>query len=142
MTVYYQSGRIPPAAALLGWRYLGTVNDPSRVRIALTGSDAFCDLAGNVHGGLLAAMLEEVITTTIAIATGGLSLGVTISINVQILRSVAPGPLVGEGSITLMGRNISFSEAQLLADGSPVARANGCCRLVPVDPKWGSATVD
>jgi uncharacterized protein (TIGR00369 family) len=142
MTVFDQSGRIPPAAALLGWRYLGTADNPSRVRIAFTGDDTFRNLAGDVHGGLLAAMLDEVITSTITAATGGLSLGVTISINVQILRTVAPGPLVGEGSITLMGRNISFAEAQLLADGSLIARATGCCRLVPVDPDWIGASAD
>jgi uncharacterized protein (TIGR00369 family) len=134
--------RVPPAATLLGARYLGRADDSGRFRIGFDGADTFRDLAGNVHGGLLAAMLDEVIASTVTAATGSVSLGVTISMNVQILRTVPPGPLVGEGTITLMGRNISFAEAQLLADDSLVARATGCCRLVFLDTERPGGPID
>jgi uncharacterized protein (TIGR00369 family) len=132
-------GPIPPAAELLGRRYLRTEDDPKRIVIAFTARETFLDLAGHVHGGLLSAMLDEVMTSTITAATGGTSLGTTISMSVDILHPVAPGPLIGEGTITLMGQNIGFAEGRLLVDGNLVARSTGWCRLVPIEPEWVAA---
>ena len=133
MTTIEPVGTVSPAAELLGRRHPHPDGDAGRVRIAFSGSESFRNRAGTVHGGLLAAMLDEVITATIVAATGGTSLAITIAINVQILCPAPVGPLVGEGTITLMGRNISFAEAKLLVAESPVARATGCCRLVPIE---------
>ena len=132
-------GPNPPAAELLGRRYLGTEDDPKRILIEFNGRETFRDLAGNIHGGMLSAMLDEVMTSTITSATGGTSLGTIISMSVDILHPVQPGPLIGEGTIRLMGQNIGFAEGRLLVDGNPVARSTGWCRLVPIEPEWVEA---
>jgi len=139
MSMFNLLGPMPPAAELLGRRYLRTEDDPKRIVIAFTGRETFRNLAGHIHGGLLSAMLDEVMTCTITAATGGTSLGTTISMTVDILHPVAPGPVIGEGAIKLMGQNIGFAEGRLLVDGNLVARSTGWCRLIPVEPEWIAA---
>ena len=49
----------PPCATLLGWHPLDARPDEGWIRIGFEGKREFCNPAGFVQGGILAAMLDD-----------------------------------------------------------------------------------
>jgi acyl-coenzyme A thioesterase PaaI-like protein len=56
---------------------------------------------------------------------------VTITMTVNFLAPAKVGPIVGEASVTQIGKTIAFMEARLTAqDGVPLATSTASARLV------------
>lgn len=125
---------LPPCARLLGTHLIELRAEEQSVRMGFVGRSEFCNPAGHIQGGFLAAMLDDTMGPTALLLSGGTAYTATISMTTHFLAPARPGPLFGEGRIVRLGRTIGFLEAVLTDEaGTPIASATASARLVPVD---------
>jgi uncharacterized protein (TIGR00369 family) len=122
---------MPPCTELLGWRLLDARPEEGWIRIGFEGRREFCNPAGFIQGGMLAAMLDDTMGPAAFIMTDGKLFTSTISLTVNFLSAAKPGPIVGEARVTQLGKTIAFIEGKLMdADGTVLATATTNARLV------------
>jgi uncharacterized protein (TIGR00369 family) len=103
----------PPAAQFLGVEPLEVRAESGFARMAFTAPPEFCNYMGVVHGGFLAAMLDDVMAVA-AVAQYEFRRAVpTLAMKVSYLRPARPGRLVGEGQVVKAGRELLFIEGRL-----------------------------
>jgi uncharacterized protein (TIGR00369 family) len=121
----------PECAKLLGLDILEADPTKGRVRIAFEGRPEFCNAAGGIQGGLLAAMLDDCMGPAVLIGTDAQLFPTTISLHVNFLAPAKPGRLIGEARILRMGKTIGFVEASLRDEAEQmIATASASVRVV------------
>ena len=121
----------PPSSELLGWHLLDARPEEGWIRIGFDGRKEFCNPAGSVQGGILCAMLDETMGPAVFVMTEGKLYTSTITMTVNFLAPAKPGKIVGEATVTQLGKTIAFVEGKLMAeDGSVVATATTSLRLI------------
>jgi uncharacterized protein (TIGR00369 family) len=121
----------PPCARLLGWRLLDARPEEGWIKVGFDGKPEFCNPAGFVQGGLLSAMLDDTMGPAVLVMSEGRLYTTTISMTVNFLAPVKPGPIVAEAKVTLLGRTIAFVEGKLMAEeGTLLATATASERLI------------
>jgi uncharacterized protein (TIGR00369 family) len=121
----------PPSSKLLGWHLLDARPEEGWVRIGFDGRPEFCNPAGFVQGGILAAMLDDTMGPAVFVMTEGKLYTATITMTVNFLAPAKPGLIVGEADVTQLGKTIAFVEGWLVAkDGTFLATATASARLV------------
>jgi uncharacterized protein (TIGR00369 family) len=121
----------PPAAALLGWEVQAVDPEEGTIELWFTATEDFLNLAGNVQGGFLAAMLDATLGPALAVNLSDREWAPTISLNVQFVRPAKPGKLRGRGRVVKRGRDIAFLAGELM-DGEDIiatATASAIIRL-------------
>lgn len=130
----------PPCAELLGWRMIDAKPEEGWVRIGFDAKPQFCNPAGFIQGGFLAAMLDDTMGPALLIATNGAAYSVSIDLNVQFLGAAKPGPLFCEAKVVQAGKTIAFIEGALFdEDGRAIARATTSARIVPAEKALAKA---
>jgi uncharacterized protein (TIGR00369 family) len=121
----------PPSSKLLGWHVLDARPAEGWVRIGFDGRADFCNPAGFVQGGILSAMLDDTMGPAVFVMTEGRLYTATLTLTVNFLKSARPGPIVGEATVTQLGKTIAFVSGQLTAaDGALLATATTSARLI------------
>jgi uncharacterized protein (TIGR00369 family) len=121
----------PPSSKLLGWHLLDARPRDGWVRIGFMGKPEFCNPAGFIQGGILSAMLDDTMGPAVFVMTDGKLYTATITMTVNFLAPAMPGPIVGEATVTQLGKTIAFVEGRLMGrDGSLLATATTSVRLV------------
>ena len=114
----------PPAAALLGWELVAVDPEAGTIEVSFTATEHFLNLAGDVQGGFLAAMLDATLGPALGATLGEAESAPTIDLQVQFLRPTKPGKLHGVGRVVRRGRDIAFLAGELRsAPGGAVATA-------------------
>ena len=121
----------PPSSKLLGWHLLDARPGDGWVRIGFDGKPDFCNPAGFVQGGILSAMLDDTMGPAVFVMTDGKLYTATITMTVNFLAPAKPGRIVGEATVTQLGKTIAFVEGRLMSeDGTVLATATTSARLV------------
>ena len=121
----------PPSSRLLGWRLLDARPSQGWIRIGFDGKPQFCNPAGFIQGGILSAMLDDTMGPAVFVMTEGQLCTATVTMTINFLAPARPGPLVGEASVTQLGKTIAFVEGRLMGeDGAVLATATTSARLV------------
>jgi uncharacterized protein (TIGR00369 family) len=121
----------PPSSKLLGWHVLDARPTEGWVRIGFDGRADFCNPAGFVQGGILSAMLDDTMGPAVFVMTEGRLYTATLTLTVNFLSPARPGPIVGEATVTQLGKTIAFASGQLTAaDGALLATATTSARLI------------
>ena len=122
---------MPPVAKLLGWQLLDARPEDGWIKLGFEGKPEFLNPAGFVQGGILSAMLDDTMGPAVFVMTDGKRYTATITMTVNFLAPATPGPIVGEASVTQLGKTIAFVEGRLMAeDGVVIATATASARLV------------
>src|SRR5229473_4096409 len=115
---------VPPCSRLLGWRILDARPEEGWVRIGFDGKPEFCNPAGFIQGGILTAMLDDTMGPAVFVMTDGRLYTATITMTVNFLIPAKPGKLIGEATVTQLGKTVAFVEGKLMAeDGMMLATA-------------------
>lgn len=121
----------PPSSRLLGWHVLDARPQEGWIRIGFDGKRDFCNPAGFVQGGILAAMLDDTMGPAVFAMTDGKLYTATITVTVNYLSPANPGRITGEARVTQLGKTVAFVEGRLTAaDGTLLATATTSARLV------------
>ncbi len=106
----------PPAAVLLGWRLVGIDPDNGTIDVAFTATHEFLNPAGDVQGGLLAAMLDDTMGPALVATLAADEWAPTIDLQIQFLAPAKPGSLHAHGRVVRRGRDIAFLAGELRDD--------------------------
>jgi uncharacterized protein (TIGR00369 family) len=122
---------MPPVAKLLGWQVLDAKPAEGWLKLRFDGKMDFCNPAGFIQGGILTAMLDDTMGPAVLVMTEGKSYTTTVSLTVNFLTAAKPGPIIGEATVTQLGKTIAFVEGKLMAeDGTLLATATAVERLI------------
>ena len=120
-----------PSSKLLGWHLLDARPEEGWIRIGFDGRQDFCNPAGFVQGGILSAMLDATMGPAVFVMTDGRLYTTSITMTVNFLSPAKPGKIVGEATVTQLGKTIAFVEGKLTSeDGTVLATASTSARLV------------
>src|SRR3990170_2978766 len=119
----------PPGSALLGWQPIEAAD--GRFKASFQADERFLNPVDLIHGGFLAAMLDDVMSPAGQALLGPEEHLATLEMKVSYLRAARAGQLVGEGRVVRKGRSAVFMEGSLSAeDGSLVATATETALIV------------
>jgi uncharacterized protein (TIGR00369 family) len=109
------SGEVPPApiTKLLGWKFLEFDSALQVIKVEMQARPEFVNPAGLIHGGTLAAMLDETLSPALAATLGPGEFAPTVEIKVNFVSPAKVGRVFGTGRIVNKGRLICFLEGQL-----------------------------
>jgi uncharacterized protein (TIGR00369 family) len=125
-----------PIAMLLGADPLACDPVAGRITIAFEAKPEFCNLLGTVQGGMLAAMLDMVMSFSVLCTVGPGHVVPTIDMNTHFLTPAKPGRILGEGAVVKKGRSISFMEGRLRdRDGRLLTTATASGQLMKWPPE-------
>lgn len=125
----------PHVARTLGW----TVTDHAAGRAAVTWTAGpehgfpAPDGTAVVHGGLLAALLDNAMAAAAWTLTGPDAPFLTADLHVQLLRPARPGPLTATGEVVRSGRTTAACSGRLV-DGAGVLLAVASATQVRTPP--------
>ena len=121
----------PPSSKLLGWHLLDARPEQGWIRIGFDGRREFCNPAGFIQGGILGAMLDDTMGPAVFVMTEGRLYTATITMTVNFLAPAKVGRIVGEATVTQLGKTVAFVEGRLTGDdGTLLATATTSARLV------------
>jgi uncharacterized protein (TIGR00369 family) len=121
---------VPPVARLLGGRIHDVDTQGGTLRSDYVATDDFLNPAGQVQGGMLCAMLDDL---TASLVTATLASGescATLNLGVSFLRPARAGALTGTARFVRRGRQVCHVAGELEQGGQVVATAAATCMVV------------
>lgn len=116
------------ASALLGLTVEAVNRREGRVRLCFAASAQLCNKWGAIQGGMVAAMLDDVMALAIGLHLDWGQISPTLELKVSMLAPVRPGKIAAHGWVVRRGRSIGFvagaltdAQGALLATGSSTA---------------------
>ncbi|MFN9543960.1 MAG: PaaI family thioesterase, partial [Alphaproteobacteria bacterium] len=106
------------------------------VRVAYTVSDQLANRFGALHGGMTAAMMDDVISLAAGLGIEWGQITPTLEMKVSYIRQGRPGTrLVAEASTIRRGSSVAFLEAELRdPEGALVATASSTIAITAMKP--------
>lgn len=102
-----------PVAALLGARLVGCDPRAGRITVTFTARPDFCNMMGSVQGGMLAAMLDLVMSFSVLCTLADGHVVPSLEMKTTFIAPARPGDITGEGMLVRRGRSIAFMEGRL-----------------------------
>jgi uncharacterized protein (TIGR00369 family) len=127
---------VPPAAATLGLEFLDADVEAGTIELAFTATDQFVNPMGNVLGAFVAAMLYDTVGPALLATLEPDQFQSTSQLNVNFLRPVRPGRILGRGRVVHRDGDHALLEAALVdprQDDVTVAVATAIARVIPLD---------
>lgn len=125
-------GELPvaPITKLLGWKFLEFDASQQVIKVEMQARPEFINPAGFIHGGMLAAMLDETLSPALAATLGPGEFAPTLEIKVNFISPAKVGRVLGAGRVVSRGRSICFMEGQLHdEDGNLLATAMATSKI-------------
>jgi len=120
--------RMSPASRYLGLEVLDVDLESLTVEVAFNASDELCNMWGGIQGGMVAAMLDDVMSFAVGLDLDWGQISPTLEIKVSMLAPARPGRLYASGTVIKRGKSVGFIESELkdeagtlLATGSSTA---------------------
>jgi uncharacterized protein (TIGR00369 family) len=110
-TVFARLGNLPQVAALIDWTLVRLDVGSDSIQLSFTAAESFTNPAGSVHGGFIAAMLDECMGSAIVGLTDAQFLPATVSVTTDVIRPVRAGKVEfrgGHGRATYTPRHAQF----------------------------------
>ncbi len=94
------------------------------IELGLEASDRHANLAGALHGGVLATLADTATGLAVRSALPPGARHVTVNLDVQFLAPGSTGSIVAGGRVVRLGRRLAFAEAEIRdGSGTTLARA-------------------
>ncbi|MHC4052392.1 PaaI family thioesterase [Bradyrhizobium sp. 25ACV] len=114
------------------WEPLYSKNTDKAVIIGLRLARPHTNGRGLIHGGLIAALADNAMGYSCALATNWTTSFVTVSLSVDFAGSAEIGQWCSiESDVIKTGKTICFAQCLVKADDAVIARASGTFRVVP-----------
>jgi uncharacterized protein (TIGR00369 family) len=125
---------MPRAAATLGLEFVDADIENGAIELAFTATEDFTNPTGNVLGAFVAAMLYDTVGPALLATLDPDQFQSTLALNVQFLRPVRPGRIIGKGRIVHRDGDMVFLEATPI-DGqqATIATATATARVIALE---------
>jgi uncharacterized protein (TIGR00369 family) len=128
-----KAGTLPPPPFLVLLDVVMGEIERGRVTVSLSPAEYHYNPYGMVHGGVVAAMLDTVMSCAILSQQPAGRGNTTIDLTVNFLRAVTmeTGPVTAEGTVIHLGRTTGLAQGRLIDEtGRLCAIATTTCLLV------------
>ena len=119
-----------PIGTTLGARIVSLDAGGGRLEMRYEGTEAFQNPAGQVQGGILAAMLDDVTASLVTATATAEERCATLDLHTSFLRPARPGPIEAVAELVRRGREVCTVRGELVQGGKAVAIATATCMLV------------
>lgn len=118
------------AAHILGFKLLDFSIEDGWIEAEFDPDPRLANLRGGVQGGMICAMLDEVMSLAVVIAEG-FTVGVpTLEMKTSFLAPLPLGKCRGRGQALRIGRNVAFMEGTIwTGDGEVSAKGTSTCQV-------------
>lgn len=128
--------RMAPASRYLGLEILDANKDERWVKVAFNASDELCNMWGGIQGGMVAAMLDDVLAFAVGLDLDWGEISPTLELKVSMLNPARPGRIYGEGRVIKRGKSVGFIEGELRDEkGTLLATASSTATFVRLKKK-------
>jgi uncharacterized protein (TIGR00369 family) len=125
---------MPRAAVTLGMELIDADVEAGTIELAFAATEDFTNPTGNVLGAFVAAMLYDTVGPALLATLEPDQFQSTLQLNVNYLRPVRPGRIVGKGRVVHRDGDMAFLEASLSdAQARVIATATATARVIPLD---------
>jgi uncharacterized protein (TIGR00369 family) len=121
-------GSVPfPVNATMGWELQPTDDPTQSVTFTWTVTKEYCNSAGNLQGGILAAFADAVLGAVTTPYFDADHYPALAQMNISFFRPAPAGmKLIATGRVVKKGRRIMFAEVEVTdSDGTLIAKATG-----------------
>lgn len=123
--------RPSPASAYLGLEVIDCDVEAGTVEVAFEAGEQLCNLWGGIHGGMVAAMMDDILAIAVGLGLEWGQISPTLEMKVSMLAVARPGRLTGRGRVLRRGKSVVFVEGELLdGEGTLLAKGSSTCTLV------------
>ena len=123
----------PPITTTLGGEIQTADLDAGTLESTYLATPAFLNPAGQVQGGMLCAMLDDVTAFLVTATLADGEFCATLNLNVSFLRPAQAGPLEGRAQLVRRGKDVCNVNGELWQRGKRVASAVATCMVVRTD---------
>ncbi|MEQ9519314.1 MAG: PaaI family thioesterase [Parvibaculum sp.] len=128
--------RMSPASRYLGLEILDVDMKSLTVEVAFNASDELCNMWGGIQGGMVAAMLDDVMSFAVGLDLDWGQISPTLELKVSMLAPARPGRIYATGRVIKRGRSVGFIEGELKdADGGLLATSSSTATFVTLKKK-------
>jgi uncharacterized protein (TIGR00369 family) len=125
---------MPRAAATLGLEFIDADIERGTIELAFAATEDFTNPTGNVLGTFVAAMLYDTVGPALLATLQPDQFQSTLELNVNFLRPVRPGRLVGKGRVVHRDGDMAFLEASLRdSQGTLIATGTATARVIALE---------
>ncbi len=125
-----------PATIFLGWEFVEADDEEGTATIAFNATEQVCNKWGGIHGGMVSAMLDDVLSASIGLKVDWGEIMPTLEMKTTFISIGKLGRLIGKGRLIKRGKSVGFAEASLFnEDGSLVAMASCTSSFVKLKKK-------
>ena len=120
------------ASQMLGMTITAADPGAGRIEAEFTAVERFLNFTGSIHGGILVAMLDDLMGYALGITLPAGRFAATGNLNASFLRPAPVGSLRGKGEILKQDGDVWHLAAKLYSDtGDLVAAATAKSKLLP-----------
>lgn len=121
------------ASVYLGQQLRELDSDEGWVKIAYALGETHFNRYGAIHGGIIAAIMDDVIATAAGLVLEWGEIAPTLEMKVNYLNQAAAGAHLAEAHVVKRGRTILFLEGTLANEaGRTVATASATIMITPM----------
>ncbi|MGF1455852.1 MAG: PaaI family thioesterase [Alphaproteobacteria bacterium] len=114
-----------PASAFLGLELVAFDREAGLARMAFHAGEQLCNKWGGLHGGMVAAMLDDAISIAMGLAVEWGEITPTFELKTSFIAVGRPGRLEAIGQVVKRGGSVGFVEARLWdAEANLIATAS------------------
>lgn len=125
-----QIGEHEHAAALLGFKASAFSVEDAWIEAEFDPDPRTANLRGGVQGGMICAILDEVMSLAVVVAERFTISVPTLELKTSFLAPLPLGPCKARGTAIRIGRNVGFMEGIVwTSDGVVAARATATCQV-------------
>ena len=117
--------RMAPASRYLGLEILDADKENRTVKVAFNAGAELCNMWGGIQGGMVAAMLDDVMSLAVGLDLEWGQISPTLELKVSMLNAARPGRIIGKGRVIKRGKSVGFIEGELIDEESGKLLATG-----------------
>jgi len=125
---------LPPVTTMLGGIIRSFDAEAGTFVTDYEAQPAFMNPAGQVQGGMLSAMLDDVTAFLVTATLGEREYCATLNLNVSFLRPAQVGALQGRATLVRRGREVCNVTGEIWQAGKLIATAVATCMILSLDP--------
>lgn len=130
-----QRGELPPPniGKTLNMEFVDIDTEQQSIKTRFTISEEFTNPAGNVQGGIIAAMLDDTMGPALAAVMEPGKFSPTLNLNVSFIKGALPGTFIGHGRVVNKGRSICYLSGELYDDKNKlIATATATAKVMSI----------
>ena len=130
--------RMAPASKLLGLEIIDVNKEERWINVAFNASNDLCNMWGGIQGGMVAAMLDDVLSLAVGLDLEWGQISPTLELKVNMMAPTRPGRILAQANVIKRGGSVGFVEGSLFdVEGKLLATASSTVSYATIKKRDG-----